>query len=204
VNECSNSLSQSFNPLSTERWLRLMKNSAPGPYQIPAWVFRACSIELAEPVCELFKVSLQHGIIPDLWHHVPVTPVPKVPKSTSLTDYRPISVTSLLSRTLESFLVRRYLQPALLRSACSHSQFAFRPSGSAESALICIFHKVSFLLELNSYVRCLLVDYSKAFDIVDRDILARKLAQLQLPYCITAWVLCSRVQLRTSSLFHSN
>ena len=167
----------------------MIKNSAPGPDQIPAWVLRACSVELAEPVSELFRASLRYGIIPNLWHHAVVTPVPKVPKPTSLTDYRPISVTSLLSRTIESIIVKRYLQPALLRSAYSSSQFAFCPTGSAESALIVLFHKVSLLLETNSYVRCLLVDFSKAFDIVDRHILASKLTLLQLPYFVIAWVL---------------
>jgi len=34
---------------------------------------------------------------------------------------------------------------------------------------------ITRLLETNSYVRCLLIDFSKAFDVVDRGILAAKL-----------------------------
>ena len=37
------------------------------------------------------------------------------------------------------------------------------------------------LLESNQYVRYVLIDFSKAFDIVDHAILARKLLSLQVP-----------------------
>ena len=43
-------------------------------------------------------------------------------------------------------------------------------------------------LETNSYVRCLLVNFSKAFDVIDLSILATKLEQLNLPSCILKWI----------------
>ena len=39
-------------------------------------------------------------------------------------------------------------------------------------------HHVTRLLETNFYVRCLLIDFSKAFDVVDHGILAAKLTAL--------------------------
>jgi hypothetical protein len=45
------------------------------------------------------------------------------------------------------------------------------------------------MLETNSYVRCLCVDFSKAFDIVDHNILSAKLAKLQIPSQIFHWLL---------------
>jgi hypothetical protein len=44
-------------------------------------------------------------------------------------------------------------------------QFAFRRSGSTTAALVYLMHHVTSFLENNNYVRCLLVDFSKAFDI---------------------------------------
>jgi len=45
-----------------------------------------------------------------------------------------------------------------------------------------------WLLETNSYVRWLLIDFSKAFDVVDRGILAAKLTGLDMPPAISFWI----------------
>jgi len=47
------------------------------------------------------------------------------------------------------------------------------------------------LLEEHFYVRCLLVDFTKAFDIVHHGILASKLAQLNIPPSILHWIMSS-------------
>jgi len=41
-------------------------------------------------------------------------------------------------------------------------------------------HKITNLLEENNYVRCLMVDFTKAFDSVDHVILLAKLVKLDL------------------------
>ena len=42
-----------------------------------------------------------------------ITPIPKVPKPTQAADYRPISITPVLSRSLEKYIVRTFIYPAL-------------------------------------------------------------------------------------------
>ena len=54
--------------------------------------------------------------------------------------------------------------------------------------LVFFMHHVTRLLETNSYVRCLLIDFSKAFDVVDHGILAAKLARLNIPPVILSWI----------------
>jgi len=46
------------------------------------------------------------------------------------------------------------------------------------------------MLERNNYVRCLMIDFSKAFDTVDHVILLYKLVQLKLPGFVINWI-CS-------------
>ena len=103
------------------------------------------------------------------------------PKKISLDDYRPISVTPILSRLAERIIVRRWLLQSIPLDIIQ-DQFAFRPTGSTTAALVSLFHHVTNrLLESNDYVRCLCIDFSKAFDTVDHDVLAHKLAGLGLP-----------------------
>jgi len=44
-----------------------------------------------------------------------------------------------------------------------------------------MMHCITYLLETNNYVRCLMVDFSKAFDTVNHIVLIRKLCSLGLP-----------------------
>ena len=53
-------------------------------------------------------------------------------------------------------------------------QFAYKPTGSTTAALIAITHHVTRRLESSSYVRCILIDYSKAFDSINHSILFQK------------------------------
>ena len=46
------------------------------------------------------------------------------------------------------------------------------------------------MLEHNKYVRCLMIDFSKAFNTVDQVILLSKLVQLNLPGFVINWI-CS-------------
>ena len=62
-------------------------------------------------------------------------------------------------------------------------QYAYRPTGSTTSALISMIHSVTQKLEScrPTYIRCLLVDYSKALDTINHPILFRKILTLSIP-----------------------
>jgi len=80
-----------------ERLLRLQKNTSPGCDLLPSWLTRSCSFELASLAAHIYNCSIHSGIVPISWHTAIVTPVPKVSAPASLNDYRPISVTPILS-----------------------------------------------------------------------------------------------------------
>ena len=115
-----------------------------------------------------------------------ITPVPKVPASVCLSDYRPISVTPHLSRIAEKIIVHHWLYHAIPADNLV-DQYAFKPTGSTTAALVYFTHEVTKMLEHNNYVRCLM---SKAFDTVDHVILLSKLVQLKLPGFVRSWI-CS-------------
>jgi hypothetical protein len=173
---------------NVERFLRSQKSTSPGTDGLPSWFFNSCSVELADIVCHIINCSLTSGIIPSQWSNALVTLIPKVHNPLQLGDFRPISVTPILSRLVEKLVIRQWLRPAIPNSIIA-DQFAFKPTGSTTAALVYLMHNVTKLLETNSYVRCLLVDFSKAFDIVDQAIIVRKLSMLSLPWNIINWII---------------
>ena len=99
-------------------------------------------------------------------------------------DFRPISITPVLSRIMEKLVVRNYIYPALLtppQTLTFQDQFAFRPTGSTTAALIAFYHHICEMLSANPYVRVIALDISKAFNTVCRGTLFEKLARLDIP-----------------------
>jgi len=137
------------------------------------------SYKLHHVITHLIKLTITSGN-PHHWKHALVTTVAKVTKPSQLSELRPISVTSILSRVTERIIVKKYLLPSLPQSLLD-DQFAYRPIGSITAALIVLNHHVAKLLKTNSYARCLMVDFSKAFDTINHVILAQKLDKLHTP-----------------------
>jgi hypothetical protein len=135
-----------------------------------------------------YIIRFAQDTVPESWLTAIVTPVPKVSVPKSIIDFRPISITPVLSRISERLLVQTWLRPAL-EIIDLRDQFAFKPTGSTNCALINCFDYVARMLEYNNYVRCLLIDFSKAFDMVDHAILIGKLKQLDMPPPITNWII---------------
>jgi len=160
--------------------LRCLKATSPGSDGLPSWLFKKCLFELAGIVVHIYNCSFTSGAAPLQWLNAVVTPVPEVPHPANLSDYRPISVTPILSRLAEKLVVKRWMQLAIPRHSIA-DQFAFRPTGTMTAALVYFMHHVTRLLETNRYVRCLMIDFSKAFDLVDHKILCSKLVSLQIP-----------------------
>jgi len=168
-----------------------LQHTATGLDMLPAWFLRLAAPVLARPLTSLFNLSLSTGCVPQQWKRSIILPLAKVPSPLLPSDFRPISITPVLSRVLERIIVSSYIYPALLIPPPNlhfNDQFAFRPTGSTTSALIYLLHKISAMLVSQPYVRVIALDFSKAFDSVRHSTLLSKLADLSLPDSIYNWV----------------
>ena len=147
-----------------------------GTDEIPHWFLQVAAPSIAAPIAHLFKLSLSQSFVPEQWKSSVIRPVPKIPKPKTCSDFRPISVTPILSRILEKLVVRKYIYPLLIEQNINISdQFAFRPTGSTTAALINLLHQASLLLQEYPYVHLISLDFSKAFDTVRHHTLVMKL-----------------------------
>ena len=80
-------------------------------------------------------------------------------------------------------------QPAIL-SVIDPQQYGGIPRSSATLALINMVHQWSKATDgTGDAVRVVLLDYRKAFDLIDHQILAQKVFQLHLPLSVKKWVI---------------
>jgi len=132
-----------FNILDT------LRSTATGLDGIPSWFLRVAAPIFCSPITQLFNLSLSTSTVPRQWKQAWIRPVSKVTAPTQHSDFRPISITTVLTRALERMIVQDLIYPALQNPTTSlvfHDQFAFRPSGSTTAAMITLLHKVTHLL----------------------------------------------------------
>ena len=135
---------------------------------------------------------LSSGLVPRQWKQASIRPIPKVPAPSGHADFRPISITPVLTRLVEKTVVRSFLYPAFLKPPPSLSfqdQYAFRPTGSTTAAIISILHNITSLLITNPYVIVIAIDFSKVFDTVRHSSLLQKVAYLHIPEYVYNWIL---------------
>ena len=174
-----------------------------GPDEIPNWFLNTCATTISIPVCSMFNSSIREGRVPGLWKCADVLPLGKISRPKSIdTDLRPISLTAVLSKILESF-VFNWLAPIVM-PYMDPFQFGSVKKSSTTHALVHLVHYCLSALETpNTIIRTCFIDFSKAFDRIDHNILMRKLQLLNVPPVLLNW--CSsflqgrqqRVKLKT-------
>jgi len=138
-------------------------------------------------ISRLVNFSINEGVVPKAWKQAIITPVPKTPLVSSISDLRSISVTPILSIIAERLVVSDYLIRYIPRENLV-DQYAYKATGSTTCAIINITDTIGRMLESSCYVRCLLLDFSKAFDTVDHLQLLKKLHVYRLPSNILSWI----------------
>ena len=155
------------------------------------WVLREFADILAAPVADILNSSFSKCKVPRAWKIADVPPLPKAPTVNDINkDLRPISLTSTLSKVAESFVIDEDLKPVLL-STVDPSQFGFIPGSCTTFALISMFHhwlRATCTDGTGSTVRTALLDFRKAFDLVDHHILVGKLLSLGVKPTVVNWV----------------
>ncbi|MEL6989884.1 MAG: reverse transcriptase domain-containing protein, partial [Bacteroidota bacterium] len=160
-----------------------------GPDKVPVWILKEYADELTVPVTLLFNKSLLEGKVPQLMKSANIIPIAKVKQPQQCSDFRPVSVTPILARLLERLIVKKFVANAVAK-VLHRDQFAFRKGCSTEHALLKIQHIIGKFLDQKEcrYVRTFLVDFSKAFDLVNHKLLLEKVCNLDIPAYIYNWL----------------
>ena len=95
--------------------------------------------------------------------------------------FRPISLTPILSKLGEEFVVDRFLKPAVLEKI-DQTQFGTVPNSCTTHVLISMLHTWLKNTDGNGLTtKVMLFDFRKAFDLIDHNILAKKLSTYNIP-----------------------
>ena len=163
-----------FSPVDVEKILRSTDpNKAPGPDKIHGKILKMCAKNLAVPLAMLFETSYYTCAIPNDWKCANVVPVFKKGSKSSVQNYRPISLTSLVMKIYERIIATEILSK--VNGKIDNRQHGFLPLKSCESQLIPFADNLAKCLNNGSRMDVIYFDFAKAFDLVNHDIILQKL-----------------------------
>ena len=188
----NNSISQfNFVPTTVQDTQKMIGNlpsgKATGPDDINVRVLKLVASVLCEPLTRLFNLSLEKGCFPSKWKIARVTPLHKDGVRDNRDNYRPISVLSVLSKLLEKHVARSFMDYLLQNGLLYEMQYAFRQGHSTESALISLTDQILLSLDQDKVTGIVFVDFRKAFDVVDHQLLMTKLRLYRVSDSALSW-----------------
>ena len=105
-----------------------------------------------------------------------VTPLHKGGQYRERNNYRPISVLPIPSKIIEKHVAHSLLKYLQENNLLYELKSAFRPGHSTETALIRITDEILFKMDNDEVKGLVFVDFRKAFDVINHNLLLKKLS----------------------------
>lgn len=159
--------------------IKSMKSkTSSGLDEISSKLVKKCKEELSVPLTHIINCSLQEGTFPEKLKISKVYPKYKSGPTTEASSYRPISLTSAFSKIIEKVVLDRLINYLNQNNLLTDNQHGFLKGRSTVTAITQLIEHVIDQIETGKTVTSLFLDFSKAFDCLDHDLLLKKLQNL--------------------------
>ncbi|CAL4064871.1 unnamed protein product, partial [Meganyctiphanes norvegica] len=134
------------------------------------------------------RKSLDEGKIPDLFKLAYVTPIHKGGSKLKPEQYRPVSLTSHVMKIFERVVKRNIMKHLIEQNLLNPGQHGFVPGRSTKTQLLQHYCDIFETLSEGTRIDTIFLDFAKAFDKVDHDILLQKVAKHRIKGKIGLWL----------------
>ncbi|KAL0809028.1 hypothetical protein ABMA28_012670 [Loxostege sticticalis] len=152
---------------------RMVRGKSPGHDGLSIEHLRYAGVHLPRVLAMFYSLCISHSYLPEELTRTIVVPVikNKTGDASDISNYRPISLATIVSKLLDSLLDKILADNIELYD----NQFGFRPGLSTESAILCLKQTVQYYTNRKTPVLACFLDLSKAFDLVNYGMLWHKL-----------------------------
>lgn len=162
-------------------------NKSPGPDRLHPRIFKELSHELAGPLSELFRLSMMRGEVPEEWRNADITAIFKKGDRCYPENYRPISLTCIVIKILETAIREDVMKHMKKNGLFSKKQFGFISARSTVLQLIKVLDKWTEAIDERCSVDVTYCDFKKAFDKVPHNRLLHKIRMYGIGESIVNW-----------------
>jgi len=166
----------------------LDRYKAPGTDGFLPRVLKEVRDEISPHLMTIFNRSLETGVVPRDWREANVTPLFKKGDPSKPGNYRPVSLTSVVGKLLESIIVDKLTGYLEANNLLKNTQHGFRRHRSCLTNLLEFFHEVFTDHDRCKAVDVVYMDFQKAFDKVPFRRLLLKVRALGIQGEICRWI----------------
>ena len=168
---------------------RLNPKKACGPNKMPILALQETVNEIAPVLQNIFQQSLNESKTPSDWKKANIVPIFKKGDRTKPTNYRPVSLTAVVSKMLEHIVVAQIMDHLDHHQIIHENQHGFRSRRSCESQLLLTTDDIVRSMNQSHQVDMAILDFAKAFDKVSHQRLSRKMAYYGIQGTTLYWVM---------------
>ena len=169
----------SFTPDVVYKALKKSKRTlSAGPDAIPSVFWARIAAALALPVSILFTSSYIFSKLPYVWKNAIVRPLNKKGDPCIIKNYRLVSLICTICKVMERIVKDNLLHFALTNNIITNNQHGFIPQRSTCTQMLDCCYDWCKVLDKGDKVDVVLIDFSKAFDVVPHSLLLNKLILL--------------------------
>ncbi len=140
------------------------------------------------PLSKIFNFCFQMGDLPDVWLTADVVGVFKKGLATEVTNYRPISLTCITCKIMETVIKNEVVDYLLNNELITSHQHGFLSNKSVESQLLECLNYWSKCMKDRKSVDIAYLDFAKAFDSVSHSKLMIKLSGYGISGALKSWI----------------
>ena len=126
--------------------------------------------------------------IPAIWKCANISPMYKKGRKDEVGNYRPVSLTCILCKILESIIRDKIMDHFMSNKLFTNRQFGFLKGRSTVTQLLQILDDWTEALETGGRIDVIYTDFEKAFDKVPHKRLISKLRSYKLHQSIVDWI----------------
>ena len=154
---------------------KLKQTGTRGIDGIDGKILKLCTPIIAEPLTYIYNLCIDQNYFPETFKQTKVIPILKSGDPTDASNYRPISILPVLSKPLEKH-IQKHISAHITKYQLLHpNQSGFRENHSCHTALTNMIEQLYTNMKDEQLSGILFVDFAKAFDVIDHNLLLRKL-----------------------------
>ena len=182
-------VSVTFNRCEIEKkLLNLKKSASPGPDNLWPRVLQSLADVLSAPLLIIYTRCLDERVVPADWRRAHITPIYKKGSKSTPGNYRPVSLTSVLCKIMESIMRDAIVVHLTRYKLIRESQHGFMRGRSCLTNLLEYLEEMTKLLDSGKSVDIVYLDFAKAFDKVPIKRLISKCEGLGIGGNLLGWI----------------